>query len=344
MLFRAISVASILTAMVGCSGPDREGGKLTVEDLEALGPGQPLQTQVERKTWEHPHGMGKLLISRHYRIYTSTRNGSLLATLPGFLEGAYANYLELTDLGEMKGDRRMDVYMLSSREEWANLTEWILGPKTVAMGISAGGYSYRGVGVYWDLRRRATLSIAAHEGLHQFLFHRMKHRLPLCIEEGLAVTAEGFHLRKKSVLFIPSHNPSRYGALRSAIINGRWIPIQRLMIMNAEDYMNQGSEYSVGWYGQVWALSQFLRTDPKYREGLKRMFREGQAGRFHLVMNVPLHALLQLQRRQPIYNKTVSRPVFEHYITPDLAAFEREYLAFARKLAGLETAATKSRN
>jgi hypothetical protein len=293
-----------------------------------------MRAQVRRSEWKYPGGIGELHASAHYRIFTSTDNRRLLASLPGFLEAAHANYIELTGLPDNQREA-MDVYMLATREQWASLTRWIFGDGAPALGISAGGYSYKGVGVYWDLHRRATLSIAAHEGLHQFLHHRVRHRLPLCIEEGLATNAEGFHIRGDNVVFIPGHNPSRSVALRNSIVEGRWTPVRKLLPMNASNYMDKGQDYALGWYGQVWALMLFLRTDEAYRPGLTRMLSDSENGRFHEVIGVPNHALIDLQKRRAIYNRTVSEKLFTHYIDADLDAFEARYRSFCWKLAGL---------
>lgn len=273
--------------------------------------------------------------------------------LPGFLEGAYGNYVALTRLAEPPLVEPMAVYMLGSRMEWTHLSAWVFGPDAPHNSINAGGYSYRGIGVYWDLHGRATLSVAAHEGMHQFLYYRLRNRLPLCLGEGLAVSAEGFHIPRpaggfdddtaaKSVVFLPGRNPQRFNALRSAIVNGRWTPIGKLLEMDAADYLPKGQTYTLGWYGQVWALMQLLQSDPVYRRRLQRMLTDAQEGRFHVALrkypqfrNVTAAGIRTLQRRPRIYNRTLARPLFEHYIQRDLKLFERRYKAFARKLADL---------
>jgi hypothetical protein len=168
------------------------------------------------------------------------------------------------------------------------------------------------------------------------LYHRLKDRLPLCVEEGLAVSAEGFHISGETVAFQPRHNPGRYAALRKLLVNGQFIPIDKLLPMNASEYLDRGTEYSVGWYGQVWALSLFLRSSPKYRDGFARALADAQAGRFHLALEMSAADLNGLQRSGGAYNKTLALPLFRHYVTPDLKTFDREFRAFANKLVELE--------
>ena len=326
MLSRSF-LLSLLALIVpaGCNS----GGQGGPAGLEAS-----LRTEVSRKDWTYPYGTGVVLTTAHYRIFTSVKNNALLGVLPGFLEASYLNYTELTGLPPRKLDKRMDVYVLASRREWADLTRHIFGAEAAPLAIQAGGYSYKGIGVYWNLRRRTTLSVAAHEGLHQFLHHRMRHRLPVFLEEGLASSSESFHLRADSVVF-PRRNPSRFDALRTAIIQKRWFPVTELMGMDGRDVIGGTSERALGWYAQVWALAQFLRTDPAYRDGYRRMLLDGEAGRFHLALKLPPQALDRLKRRSRTYNRIVAKPLFQHYISKDLETFERQYVAFARKLADL---------
>ena len=328
----------------GC-GPDGQApnGRGTALRLADVPPGVSLTVPAQRRQWQYPQGVGQVITTSHYRIFTSADNPILMGHLPGFLEAAYANYIDLTHLAPGARGASMDVYMLASRQQWVHLTTHVFGAKAPHLAIGAGGYCYRGIGVYWDLRNRATLSVAAHEGLHQFLHHTMTHRLPLSIEEGLGVAAEGFHIRQdeSTVVFLPRHNPSRYGTLRKALVNNRWIPAAKLLTMNAGDALKGMTGDTLAWYSQVWALSMFLRTSAEYRDGFFRMLADGQAGKSHLAMNVPADAYARLMKRGGIYSRTVAEPLFKHYITADMDTFERRYLAFARDLAALSDQASR---
>ena len=297
-------------------------------------PGKPLRTGTTVKEWTYAYGKGEVVHSRHYEIFVSGVNPTLRANLPGFLEAAYESYQRLTGL-TAEGQPPLRVYMLSSRREWASLTKHIFGSKATALSISAGGYCYKGVGVYWDFRRRGTYAVASHEGLHQFLHHRLKNPLPVFLEESLAAMSEGFHLRKDSVVFLPQHNPRRRSDLRTAIIQKRWFPVAEMMTMDGRDVVSGSTERALGWYAQVWALGHFLRYDPQYRPGFARMLADAAAGRFHVAVNLPPETLVKLQRRRRAYNRTFARKLFDCYITPDQREFERRYAAFCRKLADL---------
>ena len=100
--------------------------------------------------------------------------------------------------------------------------------------------------------------------------------------------------------------------------------------------MKGHTSQAVGYYGQLWALVQFLRSREDYRAGLSRLIADAEAGRLHVAMKVPAPALAQLRRRGRAYNRTVSEPFFRYYITDDLDTFEREFRAFAEKLVSLD--------
>ena len=254
------------------------------------------------------------------------------------MEASYNQYLNLTGLSDRPSDKRMPMYVMATRSERAALTTARLGKRAGAvLSITAGGYCYAGVCVLWDIGPRATLSVAAHEGLHQFFSHRLKQSLPMWFEEGICVLAEGHQLHKGSLVFTPENNPSRITALRNAIVNNHWIKIGKLLPMDAGDAVGTGiAEKAVGFYGQVWALSMFIRSVPKYNKGMQRMVADAQNGRMHLALGLTAETLAKLRRHGRAYNRTVSVPLFKHYISDDQAMFDMEYLAFARRLAGLK--------
>ena len=298
----------------------------------------PVVIDAETRPWNTPHSKGQVLITDHYRIYTTIHRGSLRQYLPGLMEASHSRYLSLTGLSNRPSAARMPMYVMASRPEWAALTTARLGKNAgPVLSITAGGYCYDGVCVLWDIGPRGTLSVAAHEGLHQFFSHRLKQSLPMWLEEGICVLAEGHHLHRGSLTFTPKNNPSRITALRNAIVNGHWLKTSKLLPMDAGDAVGTGiAEKAVGFYGQVWALSMFIRSEPKYNAGMQRMIADAENGRMHLAMGLKSpNALTQLKRRGRAYNRTVSTPLFKHYISNDLEAFEAEYLAYARKLAGL---------
>lgn len=320
-----VSVVGVLLA-VGCAGKAPTGTSM--------------MTAVNREPWQGPQLTGEKITSAHYRIFTTTQRSSLLSMMPGFMEAAYGNYLRMTGLPERALKEPMPIYLMASRDEWAAVTKAVMGPGSseIALQIEAGGYCYEGVCVFWAMHGLGTLSTASHEGLHQFLHHRLKDRLPMWLEEGLCASAEGFELRgDDAVLFTSDYNASRFNNLRSTITQNRFIPLSQLVSMDAGEAINgKPTEVAVGYYGQLWALSVFIRTDERYREGFRRMLADAAAGRFNETLKLPPQAVEEMRQRPRIYNKTFSEPLFRHYISDDPDGFDRHYRAFCYKLCGLE--------
>jgi len=311
-----------LVAAIGCEG-------------QAPEPGTSMVAQVHRSTWDSPAGPGEVMTSSHYRVFTTTRNPMLQQYLPGFMEAAYDHYLTLTRLSRSSHVGKMDLYVLATREQWASLTQHRLGPQSeLYLQLEAGGYMLDGVCVLWDIGVGATLSVASHEGLHQFLHHRLKQRIPMWVEEGLCATAEGMVLDGSAVRFTPAENPSRFNSLRDILVRGYWIDLPDLLPMDAGDAIGQHRGKATGYYAQVWSLILFLRSRPDYESGLQKMLNDAASGA--LLDEVGLSPASFGVMRGRRYNRAVSIPAFRHYISDDLDGFEREWREFATHLAALD--------
>jgi hypothetical protein len=283
------------------------------------------------ESWTFAGLAGQCLQTDHYRIYTTSDNRMLLTRLPEFLEAAYRQYCTLTGLSAAgPGQKPMNVYLFATREQWALFTRQVTGPRSdVYLQIQNGGYSYQGTGVYWDLGNTATYSVAAHEGMHKFLFARLSDGLPAWAEEGLATQMEGFEIASDSVGFTPQRNNGRMNSLRNVVTSGKWIDLGKLLSTDAGDYVT-----GIGapdYYAQLWALVLFLRGDERYRQGLERMVNDAAQGRLREWMRVP-----EQMGRGREYTRSIGLPVFRRYISPDLPAFGKQFHAFARKLAQMK--------
>ena len=303
----------------------------------SLEQGVPMATKVARAPWNSPRSSGQVLTTKRYRIYTTATRPETARYLPGFMEAAYQNYLGLTGLPDRPTEEPLTIYMMATRAEWALLTENVIEfGRDKFLAIEAGGYFYNGVCVFWDIGGSGTFSVAAHEGLHQFLASRLTDRLPTWLEEGLCVSAEGHQFHGNRVLFTPNRNPFRLGSLRTAIVQGHWMNISRLLPIDPGDIVTQGTRKSVSYYAQLWALSIFIRTHPTYSEGLRRVIYDAEIGRTAHTLGMTPSVMARLRARPKTYNRVLSELICRHYINEDLEAFDREYLAFAKKLTGLE--------
>ena len=305
------AVAVILAAAVlgGCAqGPGLEG------------PGYSLVTDVRSTPWDAGRRGGRELLSAHYRIYTNSSNASLVRYMPGFLEAAYRHYSELTGLDGPATDP-MPVYLMNSRQDWESLTRSVIGPRAgTYLAIQSGGYCYRGVCVFWDIGNLATFTVAGHEGMHQFLHHRLKGSLPVWLEEGLCTQAEGYRMRGERVWFDRGKNLFRFRDLRVAIVDGHWMGLEKLLGNQPANLLGGDRDATVGYYGQLWALVSFIYSQPPYRAGMQRMLADAQAGTLGRDLTGPATPLA----------------LFKGYIAEDVPSFEREYRQYAKSLASLE--------
>ncbi len=290
----------------------------------------PLRTGVQRSVWTLARGSGAILQTRRYHIFTTVRRDRLLETIPGFMEASYDNYLRLTGLSERPVDEPMTIYLMATRAQWADLTEHVIGRR---IPLEAGGYCYEKTCFFWDIGLQGTLSVAAHEGLHQFFRHQLTDALPLWLEEGLCTTAEGFEIRQDKVVFTQDRNVGRFNAARQAITRGYWLDLPVLLKRHSQEAVSTDhTAKAVGYYGQLWALVQYIRSVPRYRAGMQRLLRDARIGSLHVKLGMTPAGMRLLRRRGLVYNRTVAIPLFRAYIEPDLDAFDRAYRAYTRKL------------
>lgn len=317
---RYVAAALLTVCIAGCDGPQSPDGVSMFSD-------------ARRAPWQK----GQVIYTTHYRIFSTVTSRDLKENLPGFMEAAHSNYLQLTDLPANNLSDPLEMYVLGTRAEWAALTEHRLQERSkLYLQLEAGGYCLGGVCVLWDLgTSSATMSVASHEGLHQFFWHRLADRIPMWAEEGLCAAAEGIEIYENSVRFTPDRNVQRYTDLRKAIIQRYWIKLEDLLPMDGGDAISGPAHQATGYYGQVWSLSLYIKSKPGYREGFFQMLRDAQAGRLHEAVGLSSQEMARLHNGGRGYNRRVSEQVFRHYITDDLVAFEKEWREFAKQLVDI---------
>jgi len=320
-----------LLLAAGCDGPNGPDTGVGFENALS-GEWSGMVTEVARRDWMGERG-GAELVTAHYRVFATTTNAALRRYFPGFMEAAYRDYLRLTQLPERGASERMPIYLMSTYKEWAALTRHAVGTD---VPIQAGGYTYKGTCVFWDIGTPHTFAVARHEGLHQFFHHNLPDRLPMWLEEGTCVLAEGMELAGDSVRFTPAHNPLRFNSLRNTIVQNHWIPLDELLPLHSTEATAGFPEPAHAYYSQLWALVLYIHSRDDYRAGMRRLFADARDGRLHESLEVSRDELARLRRSARTYNRRVSTSLFRHYITGDLEAFENNFKDFARKLVELE--------
>ena len=300
---------------------------------------RPLQTEVRRSPWQQGEFRGTRLETAHYRILTTSASRPLLEQLPAFFEACWDEYHTLTGLPVRPPERPLTVYLFATWQQWAEVTRHIVqGPNAQkVLSMQAGGYFQpgqekgQGACVFWNIGGMAALSVAAHEGMHQFFDARLTDQLPMWVEEGLCTVVEGYTIDRGAVLFTPSQNAQRWNQLRDVIVAERWTPLETLLRMDAGEAIGGRPDAALGYYAQLWALMQWIRSDPQLRKGLEGLLADAEAGTLSSGLGVEAN----LNPRSRAYNRRIGPAAMRHYFGDDLAGLERRYRRFARDLARL---------
>src|SRR5439155_6630670 len=122
-----------------------------------------------------------------------------------------------------------------SRWEWERFTDQFAPDRAETYRrIHSGGYSERGVTVSHYSGRGPTLSILAHEGLHQYLENTRGRNIPPWLNEGLACYFESFDLdQNQRPIFTPEQNALRRTHMTDAMLNDSLIPLPEILATHA---------------------------------------------------------------------------------------------------------------
>lgn len=231
------------------------------------------------------------------------------------------------------GDTRLIVYLFDTRDQWALFTRGMFPDRAdTYLHIHAGGYTDypTATAVAFDLQRERTLSLLAHEGMHQYMARFLPEHTPAWINEGLATQWESFELAGPVPTFTPRRNYQRLSALREVLATrDAAIPLARLLAMDAGQALTSRAQPTRAFYAQVWALVLFLREGPcpmEYREGFSRLL---------LDLGTPrMRAAIRAERVTTPGAEAMSdgEILFRHYITDDLNRAQDEYRRFNEAL------------
>ncbi len=298
------------------------------------GIGAPNDAYYEIEDWQYKGGKGHKLSSDLYTIYTTCRRKPFINALPGFLESCYHAYAELLP-SPADVPTPLGTYLFRSRRQWEHFTRKLVAPERAAtyMQIQNGGYSEQGLTVSHYSSQRGTLSILAHEGLHQYLEVTGRSRIPAWINEGLACYYESFDLGAGNrPVFNPRKNYLRTPGLREALASDALIPLKEILGTSAGIAVQQKRRHTRSYYAQEWSLILFLLDDPlmnPYNAGFRRLLDElGSKD-----MRRKARAYLAADTDGDL---SYGEAVFRAYVTEDLAAFESDYRAFLHELLDLQ--------
>lgn len=310
---RAILVA-LLLAVGGC------GGETAVAPVS-----------FTREDWQFRSAAGRKFTTEHFDIYSTLVDEAFEDALPGFLESAHYQYAEL--LPPQITSQRLQTYVFATRQQWERFTyDQFPRRYPVYRQIGSGGYANGNICVAYYLKSRApTLSVLAHEGMHQYFAHHFEGPLPAWLNEGLACYCESYELPGGKPRFTPQHNTFRINALREALTLDALLPLEEMLATDAGRVIVAGQSRRIQtYYAQAWAMVLFIRDggNKAYRAGFDRMLDDIVAGRLRETAQVA-----KITGPSPS-GTSYGEAVFRAYITEDTETFGKSFRAFVMRLAG----------
>ncbi len=296
-----------------------------------LTPPEPVVFKTE--DWTYLGTPGKKLTSSHYVIFTTCKNERFVNALPTFLESCWDAYEKLIP-AQHSLEQPLPTYFFGTRWQWERFTEEFTGPRAPTyLKIRSGGFSERGVTISHYSSQRASLSILAHEGLHQYLEVTRGKNIPAWLNEGLACYFESFDVDQTNrALFKPEKNTLRIPALREALAAQTLIPLREILSTNAGIAVQQSSTHVQNYYAQEWSLVVFLMRDSQdnlYRDAFRQLLNE--LGTEEMDRKVRAYLAADTDARM-----STGEAVFRAYLTEDIDGLEAQYHAFLHKFLGLK--------
>ncbi|CAN5684522.1 hypothetical protein BH11PLA1_BH11PLA1_02120 [soil metagenome] len=334
-----IASGAMIPASIGSVGASSASAAARDSDGESsFGP-----PRVVRSPWSLDGAAGETLQTDHFIIHTTDTTTWIGERLPAVMEAACATYrTALVDLPPAR--TALEMFVLASRAQWQALTLRELGGRGHALTrMGRGGFTFAGRAFLFDIGAADTMSLASHEGWHQFTQRSFAEPLPIWAEEGIATYMEGHRWRAGggaggTVTFNAWNNPERFDRLREAEGAAQLIALEMLLASTPEQMIGRGEAQGITYYAQVWALVHFLNEGEggKYRAGFQRLIRDASSGALGTTMVAQMRSNGSLNSDRHgavlILARSMSAQVFRTYITPDIAQAEGEYRAFVRRL------------
>lgn len=280
--------------------------------------------------WSFDGESGQAVTTDHFQIYITEKNPMIAQRLPGFLEAALDHYTHA--LGTLPTPRdRMETFVMGSRAQWKRLVLTMLGNKgqAAASSIQRGGMTFGGRAYLFDIGSADTLSLAAHEGWHQYTQRTFAEPLPVWLEEGIATYMEGHRWTGPSVTFSGWSNVERFDQLRMVVATRNVIALADLLTSSPNQLVEHGAAGdALTYYAQVWGLVHFLREGEggRYRAGLQRLLSDASSGRMSQTVSIELRS--QGLPAPRALGQRVGSQVFQAYFGADVARIDAEYRAF----------------
>jgi len=233
--------------------------------------------------WTLDADPGTVITTANYKIFTTSTKTSIVENIPPFMESAIAHYTSA--LGELPHpDAAMEIYLLGTRPQWERMTRRLMGEQAETyLRIPKGGFSYDGRAILYDIGRRDTFTITAHEGWHVYTQRTFRNSLPVWLEEGVSTYMEGFRWDTASAerpTFLPWANFERFDQLRWGVRSEKLMSLDALTKSTPQQLIAGDPDAALFYYAQVWGLVQFLNEGENgiYRDKLRRLISDAAHG------------------------------------------------------------------
>jgi hypothetical protein len=271
----------------------------------------------------------RLVHTPHYDIYTTLGDDDMVQRVAQTMEGSLTAYQTLAP-GVPLTPYPMKCFIFSKRAQWAEFTRENTGAQaSLYLQINRGGYTVGDWYVAYYIGQTSTLSVAAHEGWHQYVARNFKARLPPFLEEGLATMFEGVRFKDGLPHYNLSINQERAIALRTAIDGNFLWPLDQLIGMHAGMILDRPGEKIDAWYAQAWGLGRFLwdADNGKYRPALRQILQDTANGTVFDPTGPPHRTRLVL------WSEPGVKAMLEHYLQMDWPDIDAAYNRFIRHVA-----------
>lgn len=230
---------------------------------------------------------GLCIRTARWDICTTIMQPTLHARLPVAMEAALAAMRSRLDTDTFtlpEPTQTMTTCLMSDRRQWSNLAKVILPAHAGAMqGLSRGGFTSQGVALLYDIDRRShcrdTMALALHEGWHQYAQTALPGPLPHWVDEGLATVMEGFRLLPDRVEIDHAANRQRQRRAWWMLRRGRMQPLIAFARDDPHAAMDRGQSALLDYYGQAWAVMQFMLDDPVRSDHVRGILAAAASGR-----------------------------------------------------------------
>jgi hypothetical protein len=239
---------------------------------------------VSRQGWTLDMTPGELILTPRFKVYTTSTKPFFIDNMPAFLENAFNHYV--TSLGPLPAPTRlMEIYLLDTRAQWENITVKFMGDSAdTYLRIQKGGFTYDGRAILYDIGRRDTFAITAHEAWHVYTQSTFKNTLPVYFEEGLATFMEGFRWdpnNSQVPTFLPWANFERFDQLRWGVRSNKLMSLKEITVSTPQQLIAKDPSAALYYYAQVWALIHFLSEGEEgiHAPNLRRLVSDAALGK-----------------------------------------------------------------